>query len=112
MRKWMEIATGLILGPETAAEYFQIANYGIGGLYKTHTDNVIHPDVPHEQQDPWNLYVGDRIATLMVYLTDVEAGGATVFPRAGVTCWPRKGSAAFWWNLYRNGDADMTTVRS
>ena len=69
MRKWMEIVTGLILGPETAAEYFQIANYGIGGLYKTHTDNVIHPDIPHEQQDPWNLYVGDRIATLMVYVS-------------------------------------------
>lgn len=45
----------------------QIANYGIGGLYVTHTDNVIHPE--HEVQDPWNLAVGDRIATLMVYVS-------------------------------------------
>ncbi|XP_046453814.1 prolyl 4-hydroxylase subunit alpha-2-like [Daphnia pulex] len=109
IRHRMELATGLIYGPETASEYFQIANYGIGGLYKTHTDNVIHPDVRPEDQDPWNLYVGDRIATLMVYLSDVEAGGATVFPRAGVTCWPRKGSAAFWWNLYKSGEPDLTT---
>lgn len=47
----------------------QIANYGIGGLYKTHTDNVIHPEVRQEDQDPWNLHVGDRIATLMVYVS-------------------------------------------
>jgi len=107
IRSRMEIVTGLILGPATASEYFQIANYGIGGLYQSHTDNVIHPGV--ETPDPWNLYVGDRIATLMVYLTDVEAGGATVFPRAGVTCWPRRGSAAFWWNLYKSGEADTTT---
>ena len=46
---------------------------------------------------------------LQKQLTDVEAGGATVFPRAGVTCWPRRGSAAFWWNLYKSGEADTTT---
>lgn len=69
IRRWMEIVTGLLLEKETSAEYFQIANYGIGGLYKTHTDNVIHPDVRPEDQDPWNLYVGDRIATSMVYVS-------------------------------------------
>ncbi len=39
----------------------------------------------------------------------MEAGGATVFPRAGVSCWPRRGSAAFWFNLYKNGEADPST---
>jgi len=68
IRRRMELATGLIIGPETASEHFQIANYGIGGLYQTHTDNVIHLD--REKPDPWNTFVGDRIATLMVYVSE------------------------------------------
>jgi hypothetical protein len=32
----------------------------------------------------------------MGYLTDVTAGGATAWPNAGVTVWPKKGDLAFW----------------
>lgn len=80
----MEIVTGLIYTPETASEHFQVslskfnfpiknrlsffkskvANYGIGGLYKTHTDSTVN----REDTDPWMLHIGDRIATLMVYV--------------------------------------------
>ncbi|XP_066971754.1 prolyl 4-hydroxylase subunit alpha-1-like [Macrobrachium rosenbergii] len=46
---------------------------------------------------------GDRLATWIFYLSDVEAGGRTAFPKAGVSVTPVKGSAAFWFNLLRNG---------
>ena len=41
---------------------------------------------------------GVRMITFMIYLTDVEAGGHTVFPQAGISVKPVMGSALYWFN--------------
>ena len=45
-------------------------------------------------------WVGNRLATVMFYLTDLQ-GGRTAFPSLGVSVQPRAGSAVFWYNLQR-----------
>jgi len=65
------------------------------------------------QRDDFNAFNGldwgNRIATWLFYMSDVEAGGATVFPVLDVALWPQKGSAAFWYNLIPNGEGNEKT---
>ncbi|XP_071772436.2 prolyl 4-hydroxylase subunit alpha-2 isoform X2 [Centroberyx gerrardi] len=92
--------TGLTV--ETA-ELLQVANYGVGGQYEPHYDFSRRPF-------DGNLMVdGNRLATFLNYMTDVEAGGATVFPDFGAAIWPRKGTAVFWYNLFKSGEGDYRT---
>eukprot|EP00794_Sanderia_malayensis_P012295 gene12295-13563_t len=84
-------------------EELQVVNYGIGGQYEFHRDHG-------EVGAPLDLHEwGNRIATLLFYLSDVEAGGETVFTKSGVSLQPRKGDAAFWYNLHRNGTGNWLT---
>ncbi|RXN12291.1 prolyl 4-hydroxylase subunit alpha-1-like protein [Labeo rohita] len=78
-----------------SAEDLQIQNYGIGGRYEPH-------------YDAWDEE-NERIATFLIYMSDVEKGGATVFPQVGVALKPKKGSAVFWYNLHKNGNVDLYT---
>jgi hypothetical protein len=39
----------------------------------------------------------------MIYLSDVEAGGRTVFPTVELSVEPEAGSALFWFNLDSGG---------
>ncbi|XP_052777472.1 prolyl 4-hydroxylase subunit alpha-1-like [Mya arenaria] len=96
----IEAATGLNY---SGFEKFQIANYGVGGHYYCHHD-FFSAEYAKKTFDDDN-----RIATCMLYLTDVEKGGATVFPDIGVSVFPRKGRAIFWYNMYRNGTVHPLT---
>ncbi|XP_067348189.1 prolyl 4-hydroxylase subunit alpha-2-like isoform X2 [Channa argus] len=96
----MEDLTGLTVD---TAELLQVANYGVGGQYEPHFDFSRRPFDSNLKVD------GNRLATFLNYMSDVEAGGATVFPDFGAAIWPRKGTAVFWYNLFRSGEGDYRT---
>lgn len=56
-------------------------NYGIGGHYKPHTDYF--DDVDQINTDVGDVIrnSGDRLVTFLLYLTNVQAGGGTVFTK-------------------------------
>lgn len=113
MNRRIEAATGLSADmTDSHCELMQVANYGMGGHYTPHYDYLIvdRPEEERDQVDERELYAGDRTATVMFYLKDVVRGGSTVFPRLGVHLKPELGAAAFWYNLYRNGEGMIETV--
>ncbi|XP_034746141.1 prolyl 4-hydroxylase subunit alpha-2-like isoform X3 [Etheostoma cragini] len=96
----IEDITGLTVD---TAELLQVANYGVGGQYEPHYDFSRRPFDSNYNGD------GNRLATFLNYMSDVEAGGATVFPDFGAAISPRKGTAVFWYNLFKSGEGDYRT---
>ncbi|XP_030556487.1 prolyl 4-hydroxylase subunit alpha-1 [Drosophila novamexicana] len=92
-------ATGLDM---TYCEQLQVANYGVGGHYEPHWD--FFRDSRH-----YPAAEGNRIATAIFYLSDVEQGGATAFPFLNFAVRPQLGNILFWYNLHRSSDMDFRT---
>ncbi len=109
--KRIELITGLSTQYKelvTDAEPFQLVNYGLGGHYEPHHDYSEEEEEP-EIVPEFLKDSGDRMVTFMLYLSDVDEGGATVFPLINVRVPPVKNAAAFWFNLQPSGDGDPRT---
>ncbi|XP_061485630.1 prolyl 4-hydroxylase subunit alpha-3 isoform X2 [Rhineura floridana] len=98
--------TGLNIQPPYA-EYLQVVNYGLGGHYEPHFDHATS-----EKSPVYRMKSGNRIATLMIYLSLVEAGGSTAFIYANLSIPVVKNAALFWWNLHRTGDGNEATLHA
>jgi len=53
---------------------------------------------------------GQRTWTAMIYLNDVEEGGATWFPQAGIRVAPKRGLALIWNNMAADGSPNQLTL--
>jgi len=93
--------------PLENGEGLQILHYGVGGEYRPHFD-YFPPGDPGSSQHL--AQAGQRVATLILYLNDVEAGGATIFPDAGLSITPRRGSALYFRYLNHQGQLDPLSL--
>ncbi|CAH2076657.1 unnamed protein product, partial [Iphiclides podalirius] len=86
-----------------SAEELQVVNYGIGGHYEPHFDFA------RKEENAFQKANGNRIATVLFYMSEVAQGGATVFTELGLSVFPVKNSALFWLNLHPSGEGDIST---
>lgn len=77
--------------PVQKQEPLQVLRYNVGGEYTSHNDYF-------NENDPGTKALtatsGNRVGTFLIYLSDVEEGGATLFTDIGLKVKPRKGCAA------------------
>lgn len=90
-------------------EGIQVLHYNPGGYYKPHYDYF---DPAFEGNKNVLLRGGQRAATFMVYLCDVEEGGGTSFPQMNFMGAPKTGRALFWKNVKEDGSPDPDTLHA
>uniref|UniRef100_A0A6U1L3D7 procollagen-proline 4-dioxygenase n=1 Tax=Tetraselmis chuii TaxID=63592 RepID=A0A6U1L3D7_9CHLO len=116
--------------PERNGEDIQVLRYQNGQKYDAHWDWFDEPG-QHEGLISTDG-AGNRVATVLMYLSDVEEGGETAFPHGafvneakqkhgpyspcgedGISVKPKKGDALLFWNLQPNGkDGDKYSLHA
>lgn len=86
--------------PVSHGEPMQILHYPPGAQYRPHHDYF---DPAHPGNDKVLAMGGQRIATLVMYLNDCAAGGATVFPQLGLEVLPQRGAAVYFTYVAASG---------
>ena len=82
----------LLNWPVENGEGLQVLRYQPGAEYKPHHDYFD----PAEPGTPTILQRGgQRVATLLIYLSEPERGGGTTFPDVGLEVAPKRGNAVF-----------------
>lgn len=95
--------------PVENGEGLQMLQYEKGNEYRPHYDwfDATRPG-PRKHLERG----GQRVGTIVMYLSNVDAGGGTSFPNIGLTVQPRKGSAVFFANTDAYRMPDQKTLHA
>ncbi|WP_449539722.1 2OG-Fe(II) oxygenase [Ferdinandcohnia sp. Marseille-Q9671] len=89
--------------PTEHGEGLQVLNYKIGQEYKAHFDFFNSASAANNNP---------RISTLVMYLSDVEHGGETYFPKLNFSVSPQKGMAVYFEYFYNDQSINDLTLHS
>jgi len=95
--------------PVINGEGLQILHYQPGGEYKAHFDYFPYD---HSGSKIHLAKGGQRVSTLIIYLSEVEQGGETTFPEIGLSIIPKKGSAVYFEYCNSKGELDPLTLHA
>jgi prolyl 4-hydroxylase len=93
----------LVQMPIRNAEMFQVVHYESGTEYKPHFDSF---DQSTELGKKYWEPGGQRMITALIYLNDVEDGGATYFPELNISINPKKGNVL----VFHNTISETTNI--
>jgi tetratricopeptide (TPR) repeat protein len=93
--------------PIENGEELQVLHYATGAEYRPHYD-FFPPEDPNSA-----MYMqrgGQRVATLVLYLNDVEGGGETIFPELDFAVAPSKGGGVYFSYCDDKGTLNRSTL--
>jgi prolyl 4-hydroxylase len=84
----------------------QVTQYVDGQFYREHNDAPNAAGSASREACSFMAQGGQRLATILVYLNDVERGGATGFPTLGCKCSPKRGRCLLFFPGLSDGRRD------
>ena len=102
-----ERIAGLLGIDPSHGETMQGQRYAPGQQFRAHHDYF------HEGESYYDAVTqagGQRTWTAMIYLNNVEEGGATWFPQAGIRVAPKRGMLLAWNNMNPDGSPNLATL--
>ena len=111
----IEMSTNLNVSSRHASTQYQTTNYGVGGMMMGHSDVYGYESGLKLIDSKKSLCrTGDVIATFMGWYEDTKLGGSTAFTDThfeGILN-PKKGSAAFWVNIFSCHRKDSRAIHA
>ncbi len=95
--------------PLENGEGLQVLRYGPGAQNTPHFDFLISTNAANRESIARS---GQRISSLVVYLNNVESGGETVFPEAGLAVAPHRGNAVYFEYSNSRQEVDHKSVHA
>lgn len=95
--------------PIAHGEPLQLLHYPAGGEYEPHHDYF---DPAFDGTATQLRHGGQRVATIVMYLREPDAGGDTYFPELELSVRPRRGSAVYFEYCNARGDLDARCLHA
>lgn len=98
----------LVAWPIGQTERLAVTRYRPGDKFQSHLDYFREDELPYHMAAIDEA--GQRVGTIILYLSDVQSGGGTVFDMAGLEIRPKRGSVLYFSYQLADGSMDVASL--